>query len=63
MAAGALEQAAAEMFLQGADVPAHRALGDGQLLGGAGEGRMPRGGLEGAQGLERGQATAHGDYL
>ncbi|MNR26581.1 hypothetical protein D3C85_1438050 [compost metagenome] len=55
----ALEQATGKMLLQGADVPAHRALGDGQLLGGTGEGRMAGGSLEGTQGIERGQAARH----
>ncbi|MNF70962.1 hypothetical protein D3C84_528960 [compost metagenome] len=47
------------MLFQGANVPAHRALGNGQFLGGAGEGGVSGGGLEGTQGIERGQAARH----
>ncbi|MCY1448702.1 hypothetical protein D9M71_653970 [compost metagenome] len=61
LAAAALEQAAVEMLLQGADMPAHRALGDRQFLGRAGEGGMPGGRFEGAQGIEGRQLAGH-DY-
>ncbi|MNE53341.1 hypothetical protein D3C80_1480640 [compost metagenome] len=63
LAAAALEQAAVEMLLQGADMPAHRALGDRQFLGGAGEGGMPGGGFEGAQGIKRRKLAGHGILL
>ncbi|MNF02228.1 hypothetical protein D3C80_2013480 [compost metagenome] len=48
------------MLLQSANMPAHRALCDRQFLGGAGEGRMPGGRFEGAQGIEGRQLAGHG---
>jgi hypothetical protein len=45
--------------LDGAPMGLNHLLGDGQLGGGAGEGGMPRGRLEGTQGIERRQAPAH----
>ena len=55
----ALEQRHADQGFQRRDLPADRALGQGQFLGGAGEAFVPRGGLEGLQGLGAGQSFAH----
>lgn len=55
----ALEQTTTEVLFQGTDVPTHRALGYRQFLAGAGERGVPGGSLEGAQGIQRGQATGH----
>jgi hypothetical protein len=38
---------------------ADRGLGDVQLLGRLGEGQVPGAGLEGTQGIERGQTAGH----
>ena len=57
----AVEQLEAELLLQRLDLVADRALRDEQLLGGAREALVPRGGLEGLQCVERRQARAHRD--
>ena len=51
----AAEQGDAEVGLQGLHLVTDRRLGDVQLLGGLGEAQVPRPGLEGAQGIERGK--------
>ncbi len=56
----ATEQLTAQVLLQGLHLVAHRRLGDEQLLRGPGEAQVPRGGLEGPQGVQRRQATSHG---
>lgn len=56
----AVEQAQAEARLQCLDLVADGALGDAELLGGAREALVPRGGLEGLQRIQRRQATRHG---
>jgi hypothetical protein len=56
-ARAALEQHDAEILLELLDQAADRALRDMQLPRGAGEAQMPPGDLEGAQGVERGQAV------
>ena len=48
------EQLPVERRLQRLDLMADRGLGDEQLLGRLGERQVPGGGLEGAQGIERG---------
>ena len=53
------EQLHAERLLQGLDLMADRGLGDVELLGRLGERQVPGRGLEGAQGVERGQASGH----
>ncbi|MNQ14014.1 hypothetical protein D3C85_269470 [compost metagenome] len=60
----ALEQGDAEAVLEGADLLAHRALGQVQLGGGAGEAAVATHRLEGDQGFQRRQmagVAAHGD--
>ena len=49
----AFEQGDAELSLKAFDLMAHRRLRDTQLHGRPGETQMPRGGLEGAQCIER----------
>ena len=55
----AAEQLAPQMLLQGLDLVADGGLGDVQLLCGTGEAQMACGSLEGAQGVQRGQASDH----
>jgi hypothetical protein len=56
----ALEQRQAEPRLQHLHVPAHRAVGDVQLVRRPGEAAVPGRRLEGLQGVERRQAAMHG---
>ena len=53
------EQRPADDVFQQTDLLADRAGRDRQLVGGAREVQMPRGGLKGAQGVEREQGTGH----
>ncbi|MCY1300057.1 hypothetical protein D9M70_496150 [compost metagenome] len=55
------EQAQPEVLLKRADLPAHRAVGDVQLLGGLADAEQPGRRLEGAQGVQRGEFVGHGD--
>ncbi|MNC43905.1 hypothetical protein D3C75_927910 [compost metagenome] len=58
-AAGAAEQLDAEEGLEAGDLPAHRALGQRQLLGGLGEALVARCRLEGDQRGGAGDLAAH----
>ena len=60
-AADAAEQRTAELRFETLDAMADRALGEIELFGSLGEARMPRGGLEGAQGVERRKRNRHID--
>ena len=51
-AVAADEQGQAKLLLQPADLMADRGLGDGELIGRAGEAHVTRGGLEGAQAVQ-----------
>ena len=55
-----LEQRRVEIALEPADLLAHGRGAHAQLRAGRDEAAEPRGGLEGAQGVERRQAAAHG---
>ncbi len=57
--ARALEQRHADQGFKARDLAADRALGQRQFLGGAREALVPRGGLEGLEGLGAGQSFAH----
>ncbi len=56
----AAEQGHAQLRLQGRHLARDRALGQGQLLRGAGVALVAGGGLEAGQGLGGRQAAAHG---
>src|SRR5690554_7785626 len=62
-APGAAEQLDVEKALEIGDLPAYRALGQGQFLGGPGKALMAGGGLEADQGLGGGYLAAHGGIL
>jgi hypothetical protein len=55
-----LEQRRVEIALESADLLAHGRGAHAQLRAGRDEAAEPRGGFEGAQCVERGQAAAHG---
>ena len=55
----ALEQHGPQTFLQRLDLVAQRGLADAQFVGGAGQVLVARGGLEGAQGVERQLGPEH----
>ena len=48
-----------QYLLQKAHLVADGAVGDGELVGRAGKAQVPRGGLEGAQGIQVKGAAAH----
>ena len=56
---GAAEQDDAEHVLERADLLADRGRRDGKLVRGAGEGEMPRGRVEHAQGIEGEMSALH----
>ncbi len=57
--AGAAEQDRAQMILERADLLADRGRRDRQLVGGAGEAEVPRGGIVNAQGVEGQMGALH----
>src|SRR5690606_20732534 len=57
------EQGLADPFLERPDLVADRRRGDEQFLRGLGEAHVARRGLEGAQGVQRRQASGHGISL
>src|SRR5690554_6835828 len=62
-APGTAEQLDVKESFEIGDLPAYRALGQGQFLGGPGKALMAGGGLEADQGLGGGYLAAHGGIL
>ncbi len=64
-AAVAFDQRHSQFLLQGPHLAADRAMGHVQFVGGKADAAQPGGGLEGAQGVERGQGVIvfHGAHL
>src|SRR5690606_41441524 len=62
-APGTAEQLDVKEFFEIGDLPAYRALGQGQFLGGPGKALMAGGGLEADQGLGGGYLAAQGGIL
>ncbi|MDT4872566.1 hypothetical protein FQZ97_1077560 [compost metagenome] len=55
------EQRDPQLLLQQPHLPAYRAVGHVQLVGRTADALQPRGGFESAQGIQRGQVSAHGN--